>query len=262
MTDKIQRSVDYYNLLAVKHERSGRGPEQLKVHRELAALVAQCSALEEIQERMKAEGYLEKPAKALYMDKMWNHAQAARENDLAEVAEVYEQKYEDVKADYAKAHETGWEQEVTRPLSDMNHNMDVVNTLAGTYLELIMTLPENPNYQVLTGKIQKSASDLRNMTLEQALDRPYIRKHVAMDDSKYAAFRSTMLSIAQNQGPAPSEDFSGRISETLQFVRDNKSKLKEVHKEFEAKSKRRGVLYIAAEEPGPYSKEVMYESEN
>ena len=264
MSDKIQKTVEYYTIVADRHKEAGYGPEQEKVHLELAEMVATCSSYEEIQEKMKAQGLVEKPAQALMVDKLNNHANAARKNDLNELAAIYEKRKEEIKADFNASYQIGWEEEVSTELARMNNNVDVVNELAGYYLEVIMTPSKSPTTKVLHEKINACFDKLKGLSEEEALIRPYIRKHVSFNDENYERFKNCLLSIRRGDNKEEtSESHDERIREIISFANTNKGKLKETSKAFQEKCSRRGVLYITPEDRnGEYTKEVFYESKN
>jgi hypothetical protein len=136
MRDKIEESVRYYQMLADKHEASGRGPHQARVYRELTALVGQCSSLQEIQDRMRAGGFYESPGQALMLDKLSAHRDAALKLGFDRKAAIYQRRIDAVAADPAAAWTTGWEQEVAAEDHRIAQVVDALNDAMSGYFEL------------------------------------------------------------------------------------------------------------------------------
>lgn len=255
--NKIERSQEYYQLLIDKFEKSGRSPRQKQVYEEIKALVGTCSSLEEIQSKMKEQGYYEKPGQALFLDKMASLRDAAKDNDFPEVAETYQQKFSEVEQDYSQAFATGYEQEVSRKLHKRGQIVGAINELFQLYLQFLARNDyESPGD--LEQKVNKVAHEMHgySSSMEEALDTKYYRDHVGLSDAEYENFKSWALGI-KSKGAASFYDPNSceeEFNAIWSTIKQHKDKIKEIGKSEGARSKRKVYMALPPQhEGGDYS---------
>ncbi|MCR9145152.1 MAG: hypothetical protein NXI24_23140 [bacterium] len=268
MSDRIQRSVYYYELLAKKHAASGLGEHQGRVYGELAALVGECSTLEEIQQKMRDRGYLEKPAQALYLDKMAAHKKAAETNDFPEIARIYQQKFDEVQADPAAAFVTGWEQEVGLELNRIGNIVDALNEICSAFLRYQGTHPADDEHRKAAARIQEYAGviEKNGATFDAVAEQPYFRRHSPLDDARHAQTLTGVREILSGDPKAGAAEAQAKINErtqaALKIIEAKTSELKGLGKAFQERSGRSVWLSIAPEHTaGPYAREAFYEED-
>ncbi len=266
MSDKIARSVYYYELLAKKYDTDGIGEHQARVYGELAALVGECSSLEEIQERMRAQGYLEKPGQALYLDKLAAHVRAAEDNGLPELARIYQKKFDDIQKDPAAAFVTGWEQEAAGELNRVGNIVGALTDIFAAHLRYRGTHPADDAHARAVDAMHTAARVIQDNGTDFAtvVDHPYFRKHSPLDDARYERARDEILAVlagnadAQEQA-ADREQIVKRTQTAVTILESKTDELKEIGREFDQHSGRAVWLNIAPEsEPGPYQREAFY----
>lgn len=251
--DKIQRTQHYYQLVIDKFTASGRSPHQLQVHKELLELVKTCSSYEEIQSKMKSQGFYEKPAQALFMDKMASLRDAALVNGFNEVAETYDQKYKEVAADYSQAYATGYEQEVARKLNKIGNIVGAVNALFQLYLQFLSRYDYEDPMEYVT-KVRNLANEIHGngSELADALNDSYNREHVELNDQAYQEFVRCIIelntgNIGHHFDPKGCDE---EFNELWPKLKEQKDKIKEIGKAEEARSKRKVYMAIPPDEEG------------
>ncbi|MEQ9365535.1 MAG: hypothetical protein RIF32_14915, partial [Leptospirales bacterium] len=239
MSDRIQRSVHYYRLLANKHAGTGLGENQARVYAELAELVGRCSTLEEIQQRMREQGYLEKPAQALYLDKLAAHKKAAEENDFPSVAQIYQTKFETVRADPRAAFTAGWEQEVARELNRIGDIVGALNEIFAAYLRYQGAHPADDARKKAARSILENAAVIQQngASFEAVVDQAYFRRHSPLDDARYTKARDAIRKIlAGDHGAADAADddvIAQRTEAALKILKPQTSELKKIGRDFQ-----------------------------
>lgn len=238
---KSERLAEFYRLIAARCEKSGLAPHQAQVNRELAALAPQAESAEDMQEKMKAGGYYEKPGQAVYLDKMAVLAKAAEDNGHPELAKIYRERYAEVQADYAKAFVTGYEQKVSAFNIRQNN---ILNAFYDIFLYWISWMTED-TYTRNSGKTASSIKEcceklkkLETSFAATAAD-PYYRKHIELDDKHYAAFAAAIPGII-SAGPdqVAQDTLEKEFARVWAIVGSKKSEIQAIGKREEAKSKR------------------------
>jgi hypothetical protein len=240
--DKLKMTVEYYQLLIDKFAKTGQSPNQLRVYTEIKELVQNCSSLEEIQDKMKSGGYYESPGQALYMDKMMALKKAADENNFIELASIYQARYDEVKADFNKMYETGYEQKVSAFYSKLSSMLgafyDIFNNYWGHksanifdlgYKSSLETLRENQK------KLNSLGTDFRTLAQD-----PYFRKHIGLEDGDYMIFVAEADSLMNKFDADQSElnQIKTVADAAWGILKDKKSEIQAIGRREEAKSKR------------------------
>ncbi len=251
--NKIERSQEYYQLLIDKFEKSGRSPRQKQVYEEIKALVGTCSSLEEIQAKMKEQGYYEKPGQALFLDKMASLRDAATANGFPEVAATYDQKYNEVAADHSQAFATGYEQEVSRHLNKRGQLVGCINELFQLYLQfLARTDYDNP--AEIEQKVNKVAHEMNgySSSLEACLNDSYYREHVGLSDAEYENFKAWAHDIKGGNAAAYYEPnvCDDEFNAIWSTIKGHKDRIKEIGKSEGARSKRKVYMALPPQEEG------------
>ncbi len=265
MADKIQRSVYYYELLAQKHTESGLAPNQAQVYSDLAKLVGECASYEEIQSRMKAEGYWEKPAQALYLDKMHAREKAAREfaPTLDGAADLYRAQHDRVAADYQAAYVTGWDQDVAKELNRVGDIVGALDEMLALVLQLRGLFPADPGHAKAVQRLRDLARRIEGAgsSFAEAVGQDYFRKHSVLGDEQYAAAVRDIQDVlaADPDRTAAEAELQERSRAALEVVKSRAEDLKQMGREFEGRCTRTVYLAWAPEkEPGEYDRKEFY----
>ena len=205
--EEIQKTMEYYQLLIDKFDKTGQSPNQLRVYKEVRQLVSECSSYDEIQSRMKSEGYYEKPAQALYMDKMSALKRAAEDNGFVELAKVYQDRYDEVSADAAKMFETGYEQRAGDFLKKHSKKFGAFYEIFLNYLYYKSTSIFNSTYKNSLNAIRENFSVLTEVgtSFEEVANDSYFREHINLDDANYMIFVAEAKSLISRTEPDASE---------------------------------------------------------
>lgn len=105
----INKAAELYGLMAERCEKSRHAQRQAKVYREMLALIKDCPTLTEATAKIRSSKYYLAPSAALLQDKLAALAKASQENDMPDVAEVYEKKIAEIDDDIEAMYETGYE---------------------------------------------------------------------------------------------------------------------------------------------------------
>ncbi len=263
MSSKRERLQYYYDLHINKHQASGLGENQLRVYKEIKEIVAPYETGEEVAKVLKESGYQEKPAQALYQDMLLAHARAYDELSLHDVAEVYKRKEKEVAADYAQAHVTGWDQEVNKELAKIHNIASHYRDAFQEFFYVQGLTTTHPDYEKHLTRTKEAVANIEKEgeTLEGVASKPYYQKMIPyspeLQQQKIAEMRAAF------DAPIPDAeektDFESRAAEAIKFVKENKSDMQELNKDFNARSRRATFIVIAPEEnPGPYTVEEFY----
>jgi hypothetical protein len=245
---KIARSAEYYQLLIERCEKTGLSPRQAEVYREIKQLVLECSGLEEIQQRMKTEGFHEKPGQALYLDKMQALRKAAEDNGLPELARIYQERHDEVKADYAQAYQTGYEQRVAAFLSRQGTILGAFHEIFLNYLyaqteSVYSLLGENSRHRIREhlDKLTALGTDFARTAAD-----PYFRAHIGLSDEAYAAFIAAAPTLAASPAgdPAALEAIETEFQGLWAILKEKKSEIQAIGRAEEARSKRAVCLAV------------------
>jgi len=251
--DKIQRSAEYYQLLIDKFEKSGRSPNQAQVYKEVKELVLQCSSYEEIQSRMKNEGYYEKPGVALFMDKMASLRDSNKDNGFDDVAAVYQRKYDEVNADGSQMHITGYEQEVMAGLAKRGNIVGHINELFHNYLAYLNRAVYEDPFDYIN-KVRESAKGIEEngMSLSEALNHSYYKEHVRLDGAEYDKFVRIIekINLGNLQDDFNTEDADEKFSKAWEVLKSQKKEQGELSKKEDARTKRVVFLALPPKEKG------------
>jgi len=260
MSTKIDESVGYYSLLADKHAASGRGKIQQRVYSELVALVGQCSTYEEIQERMKTGGYYESPGQALFMDKMLAHRDAALELRFLALAQIYQQKHDEVAASSRAMHVPGWEQEVARELARIGKVVHAFNDLMSAYYEFHCAYFGAQGEPL--AKLRSAAQEMLDLgeSFETVVTTPYYRRHSPLAEDKYQQALVTMRELLQQTPDYSALEADFRARHEALVANSDPSALLQALQEYEARKRRSVNLCVAPDEaPGEYTYERFFE---
>ena len=260
MSTKIDESVGYYSLLADKHAASGRGKNQERVYRELAALVGQCSTYEETQARMKAGGYYESPGQALFMDKMLAHRDAALQLRFLALAQIYQRKHDEVAANARAMHVPGWEQEVGRELGRIAKVVDAFHELMSAYYEFHCAYfgARAEPLARLRSAAQKMVD--QGESFEAVVASPYYRKHSPLADDKYQQALVTIRELLSRAPDYAALEAEFRARREALVASSDPSALLQARQQYEARQRRSANLCVAPDEaPGQYTYERFFE---
>lgn len=240
--DRIKRTADYYQLLIDKFAKTGQSPNQLRVYKEIKELVLSCSSYEEIQQKMKSGEYYESPGQALYMDKMMALKKAAQINGFEELAKIYQDRYDEVKADFNKMYEIGYSDKVSAFLAKQSNILNAFYEIYNNYLNhksanvfdllyksSLESIRENYN------KLNSLGTDFRSVSGDK-----YFRQHIILSDADYMIFVSEVESFVTKYEADKSEiqHFNGIAEMAWGILKDKKSQIQEIGRSENAKTKR------------------------
>ena len=240
--DKVQKSAEYYQLVADRMEKSGLSHYQAKVYKELTQLVLSCGSIEEIREKMKKEGYYESPAQALYLDKFAALEKAAKQNDFTELALIYKERVDEVKSDFLKMYETGYNNKVIAFYTKLSSKLTSFYEIYSNYITYKTSNIFDHSYKRSLDAIREFQKSLNGLGTDfvSVANEKYFRDHIALEDVAYAAFVSETETLFHKFGPEAMEEQSVRSlgDAAWAILKDKKSEAQEILKKENARSKR------------------------
>ncbi len=262
--DKIERSAYYYKLKADKFEKTGRSHEQQRVHRELETLVRGCHSLEEIQQKMGEQGYFDKPAQALMMDKMASLRDAAQECGFTKVAEIYQGQYDKIKRDPNLMYtDTEYSTLVTKELGRISTICGEVHTIFMEYIA-IKDLNVNPcaeeDFNKHKSNILTSITRIQEhgALIGDALNDSYNREHCGIDDAGYDKFKQFVMNIANEMFDGSyKQEFDEVYNRAWEVLKSKKNELVEIARKDVSLQSRSTYLSIPPENAGGEYELVM-----
>jgi hypothetical protein len=260
MTSEIEQSARYYELLARKHEASGRGPNQARVYRELVALVKQCASYEEIQARMKTGGYYESPGQALMLDKLLAHRDAATQLGFHRLAAVYQRRHDAVAADYRAAWTTGWDEEAKVELNRIGNVVAAFREVLLAYYELRCAHFEGQAEPLQKMRAAVGAMEANGEAFEAVVADSYYRLHCPLADDEYQQALEFIRYVLTHplDHAAAKADFDARTRALIEGGDANE--LGRLRQHDEARQRRSVNLCVAPDvDPGPYVYEPFFE---
>ncbi len=262
--DKIERSAYYYRLKAEKFEKTGRSHHQARVHRELEELVKGCNSLEEIQQKMGEQGYFDKPAQALMMDKMLGLRDAAKENGFSKVAEYYQEQFDKIKEDPNRMYsDTEYATLVTKELGRISTIAGEVTTMFQAYIAIqdhnVDPCSEeefNKQKNYITQSIAKIQEN--GVLIGEAMNDSYNREHCGISDEGYEKFKAFVLNIINERfDESFKPTFEENYNRAWEVLKPKKKELQEIAKKDAAKCCRSTYLSIPPEHAGGEYELVM-----
>lgn len=246
--DKIQQSAEYYQLLVDRMGITGLSPHQTKIYKELNQLVLSCGSIEEIQEKMKKEGYYESPSQALYLDKFTSLQNAAQQNGFNELASIYKERLDEVKLDVHKMFETGFEYKVVAFYTKLSSIVSAFYEIYSNYLIHKTSNIFDVSYKSSLDSMRENQKKLNELGTDfiSVSNEKYFRDHIVLDDAAYAAFVSESETLFQKFNYNPTEEQSVRNlgDEAWAILKDKKSEAQEILKRENARSKRSVFLAV------------------
>lgn len=239
---KIQRTADYYQLMIDKFAKTSLSPNQLRVYKEIKELVLSCSSLDEIQQKMKSSGYYESPGQALYMDKMMALKKAATINNFTELATIYQDRYDEVKADYNKMYEIGYNGKVLAFFTKQSTILSAFYEIYSNYLSHKSANVYDLLYKSSLDSIRDNYNKLKSLGTDfRAVSQDkYFREHIILSDADFMIFVSEVEFLISKFEAEQSEiQRLTEITEKAWFVlKDKKSDIQEIARKENAKTKR------------------------
>ncbi len=257
--NEIQRTIDYYQLLIDKFEKTGLSPHQLKVYREIQDLVQGCSSYEDIQSKMKSQGYYESPGQALYLDAIMAQKNAAKQNGFTELEELYLARYNEVKADGSKMHVTGYSEKASSILSKYSTLMDALFEIYINYCTYNGANPyDTLRYNGSLDNIRKYHAVFQTLgtSFEEISATSYYRQHIGLEDDKYQMFISEVKTLLQKREPERSEiqPFEEELKLMWPKLKDKRVEVQAIGKLEDAKTKKSIYLVVApSDNKGKYT---------
>ncbi len=247
--NEIQKTVEYYQLLIDKFEKTGLSPEQLRIYKEIRELVEGSSSYEEIQTRMKNQGYFESPGQALYLDRIMAQKNAAAETGFTELEELYQSRYHEVKADASKMHDASYS---TRAMSILARYATIMDTMFRIYTEYCYhnaaNVYDDHSYKGSLNNIREKYALLTSMgtSFEEVAGNSYYREHIDLSDSRYQLFLTTVEELLLKHGPDSSETdpFEATLKVMWEKLKDKKTEVQRIGKLEEARQKRSIYLVV------------------
>lgn len=132
----IEKAVRLYEKMADRHRSSGYGDAQARVYREMAEFMQDCETVREAHEKIKGSKYYLAPGAALLQDKLAAFAKASAENEMADVAQVFEDKIKEIDADVNAMYELGYERKAMNLKIPYLETFEAFGRLYGHYLNL------------------------------------------------------------------------------------------------------------------------------
>ncbi len=246
--DKIQQSAEYYQLLVDRKEKSGLSPHQAKIYKELKQLVLSCGSVEEIQEKMKKEGFYESPAQAMYLDKFKSLENAAQQNDFTELALIYKERVDEVKTDVHKMYETIYNQKVLAFYTKLSNMLNSFYEIYSNYLTHKTSNIFDYSYKSSLDSIRENQKKLIELGTDfiSISNEKYFRDHILLEDTAYSSFVSETETLFQKFNYDPAEEQSVRDlgDAAWAILKDKKSEVQEIDKSENARTKRSVFLAV------------------
>jgi hypothetical protein len=195
---------------------------------------------------MKNEGYFEKPGEALFLDKMASLRDAAKDNGFDVVAAVYQKKYDEVKAEGSQMFVTGYEQDVMAELSRIGNIVSNVNSLFHHYLAYInRSVYDEPSKFINNVRESVKGIEENGSTLMEALNDPYNKAHVLLEEPGYSKFITTIDKIYKGaiQDDFRKDEIEANFEKAWEVLKPLKKEQVELGKS-EAKREKR-VVFLA-----------------
>lgn len=246
--DKIQQSGAYYQLLVDRMEKTEQSPHQAQVYKEIKQLVLSCSSLEEIQEKMKKEGYYESPTQALYLDKITALENAAKQNGFTELALIYKERFDEVKLDSHKMFETGYHNKVLAFYTELSSRLSAFYEIYSNYLIYKTSNIFDHSYKNSLDSMRENQKTLNGLGTDfrSISNEKHFRDHIVLDDAAYSKFVSETETLFQKFKYDATEEQSVRNlgDAAWAILKDKKTEIQEILKKENARSKRSAFIAV------------------
>lgn len=134
--ENVTKAIALYEMMARRHAGSGHAPRQAQIYAAMAELMRDCETVQEAHEKIKHSKYYLAPGAALLQDKLDALLRASAENDMPDVATIYDEKIAKIDADVQAMYELGYERRAMNARIPYIETLEAFGTLYGHYLQL------------------------------------------------------------------------------------------------------------------------------
>ena len=244
----IEKSVKLYEMMRDRCAKSGFSGRQAKVYGEMVELMRGCATADEAAEKIKNSKYYTLPSAALLQDKLAVLAKAAGENNMPEVADVYQQKINEIDADINEMHKTGYEQTAGNIRAEYLATYQVFGEMYNNYFILASAsaLDEKrisharDDIKGAFGKLKKPSSDFKTLVTDKNF-----RQMVPASDAGYKDFVEDVSAGKEPDFAGEMADIKAEYEQEWQTISADKEKIIETGKSYLAKTKQARMLAIS-----------------
>ena len=104
----IDKSIKLYEMMMNRCVKNGFSKKQATVYQEIIDLMKTCATAKEASKKIKNSKYFILPSACVLQDKLMALSLASKENDMGEVADIYEKKVNEIESDIQSIYETGY----------------------------------------------------------------------------------------------------------------------------------------------------------
>lgn len=194
----IKRSIDLYNMMATRFEKSGRAPNQAKIYREIADFMADCETAEEAAVKIKNSHYYLAPSVAIIKDKLMIFSGVAKDNQLDDLALVYDKKLAEIEEDPGQIYEAGYERTAQNIKIKYSETIDAFCHIYEVYLILSCdTAGDNEDKKSYINEISSSLSKLSTPSSDfgRLANISKFRELIPANDQGYDKFVQSIINL-------------------------------------------------------------------
>lgn len=208
MTD-MEKVMALYTHMRDRLEMTGHAPYQTQVYSEMIEFLRDCKSAEEATEKIKNSEYYLAPSKAITQDTVLAFLDAAREDDMPDLAAVYQKKLEEIERDRNAMYDGSYQETAKWVKADYLWTMEAFAEIFSDWMQLKLADPGNTALiDSVSRSIRENMKKLKKPSDNFAVlaGRERFRKLVPLSDEAYGTYVAEIMQFA-NMGKAITQAF-------------------------------------------------------
>lgn len=226
----IEKSIELYEMIIERLRDSGLAPNQLKYYEECLELIRACDTAEEAELAMRNSPLYNQGGQALMLDKFIAYMKAMEYCCYEEAEKVYQDKYNEIKDNYASAWDTSYMEEVTGILAEYEERKSLFTEVAfgpANYLGASELPTDEGGRKMDDHKLKDAYVKLSSKGLDffEMANDPIYRELVPLDDEAYERYINNLKEIL-DKGTMAEDGDQDEYSRIKEFAETHKDDLK------------------------------------
>jgi len=249
----IEKSIELYEIMIKNLEKSGFGDEQVQVYKEIIEFTKDCPTAIEANKKLKSSKYYLAPTIALMKDRFETFKKANLAIEMEEIAKVYDDKIKEIETNPNTTYETGYEQKANGLWAKHEDKLYAFSNIYKSYITFLAS--DDEDYQLAHKDLVNTFQNLISVNgdfLELSNDKKF-RDILPINDKDYNDFiKNTPIYI--KSPPDFNQVDDKEINRVYEKLKENKSKLEEIGKNYLNKVKASGAISTSPnDENGKYN---------
>ena len=239
-----KKNIELYEIMINNLEKSGFGDNQVQVYKGIIDFIKDCPSTLEANKKLKSSKYYLAPSIAFMKDRFETFKKANLKIEMEEIAKVYADKIAEIDSNPNSAYETVYEQKVNGVWTKHENKIHAFADIYKSYLSF--SVADDEDYKLTYQNLIQSYEKLNSLNgnfLELSKDKKF-RDLIPINDKTYSDFIKN-VQIYINSPPDFNQVDNKEINQIYNKLKENKSKLEDIGKNYFNKLKTSGAISIS-----------------